>query len=136
MAPAGWYPDRANFSQRRCWDGARWTGRAIEPLGEMAAVRIRSRADIALVLAAAGLLGALLPMFGFIFGVTAPVGLGLAFSARELKVDQPEGASGPTARRAIVAAIIMGALGTALWVLWGLVWVYAFTQGTDPFVGL
>ena len=136
VAPAGWYRDPADFNRGRFWDGTRWTGHAIEPLSEMAAVRIRSRADTAVVLAAAGLLGALLPVFGFIFGVTAPIGLGLAFSARAMKVDQPEGVKGPTGRRAIVAAIIMGALGSALWALWGLVWVYAFTQGSDPFVGL
>ena len=136
-----WARDPWDPAQVRWWDGAAWTGEvriaAAPPLAYDPATLVRyvmQRRFLAGILAIVGFVGALVPLFGVLTGVTAPVGFGLGLaSARRI----PAEGDGPVRWRAwAVVAIVLGALGSLLWLFWiGLI-LTQLAQSQDPFRGL
>jgi hypothetical protein len=63
VAPAGWYPDPANPSSRRYWDGSTWTAQTTPSAGAPAVTSG--------LIVAGYLLAVFAPLIGFVLGLVA-----------------------------------------------------------------
>ena len=136
-----WAPDPWEPSQLRWWDGTIWTGEVriaeMPPRVRDEATLVRyvvQRRLLAGILAIVGFVGALVPLFGVLTGVTAPVGfvLGIA-SVRRIPA---EGDGRVRGRAWAIIAIVLRALGSLLWLFWFGLIVTQLAQSQDPFRGL
>ena len=133
----GWAPDPWDSAGLRYWDGSAWSGYVLVRSAPPPDPRSQAgrQGGLAAILGLGGLFGSLLPLFGFIFGIPAPIAMTLGVRSLMIRHSIPDTALRPS-RRWAITGIILGGLGTVVWLFWCILIVWEVGHSRDPFRGL